>query len=199
MRRPALILLLIFVSPAAVAEIYAFVDADGVTHFSNVPADSRYEVVLGGGEDGTADPPIHPTVLALSVRYDAIIHEAAAGSELDPDLLRAVIVVESGFDPDATSSAGARGLMQLMPETARSYGVSDVFDPRQNVLAGAAHLRYLIDRYGDDYELALAAYNAGEHAVEKYGGRIPPYSETRAYVPKVLGLFDRLQKLGNRG
>ena len=87
----------------------------------------------------------------------------------------------------------------MMPETARSYGVSDVFDPRQNVLAGAAHLRYLIDRYGDDYELALAAYNAGEHAVEKYGGRIPPYSETRAYVPKVLGLFDRLQKLGNRG
>ena len=199
MRSPALILLLIFVSPAAVAEIYAFVDADGVTHFSNVPADSRYEVVLGGEEDGTADPPIHPTVLALSVRYDAIIHEAAAGSELDPDLLRAVIVVESGFDPDATSSAGARGLMQLMPETARSYGVSDVFDPRQNVLAGAAHLRYLIDRYGDDYELALAAYNAGEHAVEKYVGRIPQYSETRAYVPKVLGLFDRLQKLGNRG
>jgi soluble lytic murein transglycosylase-like protein len=113
-------------------------------------------------------------------------------------LLRAVIVVESGFDVDAVSRAGAQGLMQLMPETARAYGVVDPFNARENLQAGALYLRDLIDRYDQDYELVLAAYNAGESAVAKFGGRIPPYAETLHYVPKVLGLYNRLISMSIR-
>jgi soluble lytic murein transglycosylase-like protein len=185
-------------SGAAVADIYAFVDADGVTHFSNVPSDERFEVVLNSGKRPES-PPIHPAILSLSIRYDSMIRAAANDADVDPELLRAVIVIESGFDANAVSSAGAQGLMQLMPATAKSYGVSDAFDPQQNILGGARYLRDLIDRYDADYELVLAAYNAGEDAVAKYGGRVPPFAETQRYVPKVLGLYDRLQQMTNTG
>lgn len=176
------------------ADIFAFVEADGTTHFSNVPVDDRYEVVL----DTTSDeqpPAIHPAILSLSIRYDAIIRQEALQAKVDPELLRAVIVVESGFDTHAVSGAGAQGLMQLMPETARSYGVRDVFDPQQNVRGGAQYLRDLIKLYGEDYELVLAAYNAGEDAVARYGGKVPPYPETRRYIPKVLGVYKRLLRM----
>jgi len=112
---------------------------------------------------------------------------AASATGLPVELLEAVAEAESGFDPRAVSRAGAVGLMQLMPATARALGVSDPFDPWQNVLAGARYLRSLLDRFGS-LELALAAYNAGPGAVERYGG-IPPYPETRAYVAKVVALF----------
>ena len=108
---------------------------------------------------------------------------------LEPELLHAVVRAESAYDPDAVSSAGAVGLMQLMPDTARRYGVSDRRDPDANVLAGASYLRDLIAEFEQDLELALAAYNAGENAVRSYGNRIPPYPETQGYVRKVLRYY----------
>jgi len=111
------------------------------------------------------------------------ITEAAGVWGVDPELVRAVIEVESAFEPGAVSAKGAMGLMQLMPATARQYGVADPFDPRSNIEAGTQHLRSLLDRY--DLSLALAAYNAGAGAVERYGG-VPPYRETKAYVRRVM-------------
>lgn len=120
-------------------------------------------------------------------RIDRYIDESAAAIGIDPGLLAAVISNESGFNPHATSAAGARGLMQLMPQTAASLGVTDAYDPEQNIRGGARYLRALLDRFGS-LELAVAAYNAGPAAVERYGG-VPPYRETRAYVRNVLARY----------
>jgi soluble lytic murein transglycosylase-like protein len=117
--------------------------------------------------------------------YDGLIRRTAAKHDLDPALLSAVIRQESGFDANARSSAGAMGLMQLMPGTAKSLGVTDAFDPAQNVEGGARLLRGLIDQYAGRLDLALAAYNAGPGAVDKYHG-VPPYAETRGYVRAIL-------------
>jgi len=114
-----------------------------------------------------------------------LVAAAARRHGLDPELVRAVVAVESNFQADAVSPKGAQGLMQLMPATARALGVKDAFDPEQNLDGGTRHLRALLDRYNGDLERALAAYNAGEGAVERHGG-VPPYPETRAYVGRVL-------------
>ncbi len=115
--------------------------------------------------------------------------EAQAGSQqIDPQLLKAVIQVESGYNPRALSKAGAMGLMQLMPETARDLAVSNPYDPLENLRGGAAYLRQLLDRFKGSIELALAAYNAGPEPVERHGG-IPPYAETRDYVRHILSLY----------
>ena len=135
--------------------------------------------------------------LARSSYYDATIARAAQAADVSPALLRAVIVVESGFNPRAISRRGAIGLMQLLPSTARRYGAFNAFDPEQNVQAGAKYLADLITRYGPDrLELVLAAYNAGENAVERYGQRVPPFRETRAYVPNVLKMYHALRASG---
>ncbi len=123
-------------------------------------------------------------------KYDRWIAEMARRYRIDRRLILAVIAVESDFDPRAVSRKGAMGLMQLMPATARRYGVRNPFDPYENIHAGVRHLRYLIRRYGGNLRLALAAYNAGENAVDRYGG-IPPYPETRQYVRSVLRLYGR--------
>ncbi|XAH24309.1 lytic transglycosylase domain-containing protein [Xylophilus sp. GW821-FHT01B05] len=123
--------------------------------------------------------------------YAALAQDAAQRTGLDAPLIRAVMHAESAFNATAVSPKGAQGLMQLMPATAALYGVQDAYDPRQNVLAGASHLRYLLQRFGQDIPLALAAYNAGEGAVERYDRRIPPYAETRGYVERVLALRER--------
>lgn len=120
--------------------------------------------------------------------YDGLIKRTARRVSLDPLLIKSVMHAESDFDPNAISSRGARGLMQLMPDTARRYGVAHVFDPRENVMAGARYLSDLLDRFDGRLELALAGYNAGEHAVSQTGG-IPPYDETRRYVRKVMHLY----------
>jgi soluble lytic murein transglycosylase-like protein len=122
------------------------------------------------------------------IKVSSAIANAAKRNELDPALLSAVIRQESGFAPRAVSSAGAMGLMQLMPETARELGVRDPFDPEQNVDAGAKYLRGLIDRYHGRLDLALAAYNAGPGAVDKYHG-VPPYPETQSYVRNILSAY----------
>jgi soluble lytic murein transglycosylase-like protein len=117
--------------------------------------------------------------------YDNLIEEHAAHQNLRVDLVRAVIQVESGFNPHALSNKGAMGLMQLMPSTAVEMGVRNAYDPAQNIRGGTAYLRQLLDRFGGDEALALAAYNAGAGAVTKYGDAIPPYRETRQYVEKI--------------
>jgi soluble lytic murein transglycosylase-like protein len=186
-------LLFALLARVASADIYYFVDPAGVAHYTNVPVDPRYTFLLATPGDRTESGEAYSAeMLARSSRYDPIIEEAAASSSVAPDLLRAVIVIESGFNAGAVSRKGAVGLMQLMPEIASRYGVSDRFDPRQNVRAGARHLRSLIDRYDEDLKLVLAAYNAGEGAVERYGRRVPPYKETRTYVPKVLRVYQAL-------
>lgn len=183
----AFLFTLLNVAVPAQADIYTFTDEQGVAHFTNVPADARYQALLRSAPQvSEAGAPISAAMLARSAEFDTIIEAAATKVSVQPELLRAVIVVESGFDPDAMSNKGARGLMQLMPATARAYGAKDAGDPNQNIHAGARYLRDLMNRYEDDLELTLAAYNAGETAVERYGRAIPPYEETRRYVPKVM-------------
>ena len=161
------------------ADIYSFVDSAGVTHYSNVPTDPRYSFLIATpGERTESGEAYSPKLLAAASQYDLIIEKAAANYSIAPELLRAVIVVESGFNARALSKKGAVGLMQLMPGTARLYGAANAYDPQQNVNAGARYLRSLLNRYGADLKLALAAYNAGEDAVARNGGRIPPYKET---------------------
>lgn len=125
-------------------------------------------------------------------RYAPVIEGAAKRHGVPVELICGVILQESGGNPRAVSHAGAKGLMQLMPATARRFGVRDVFDPVQNIVGGTRYLRFLLDRFGGDLTLAIAGYNAGEGNVEKYGNRIPPFRETQGYVPNVLGYTQRM-------
>jgi len=183
----------------AQADIYSFVDSAGVTHFTNVPVDGRYRLLLvtppeeqeaaQPGEQGAAQS---EKWLAKSAQFDSFIDQAARSHAVRPELVRAVIVVESAFNPNAVSNRGAVGLMQLRPATARRYGAANAFDPEQNIKAGVHYLRDLLTRYGNNLELTLAAYNAGEDAVERYGHSIPPFAETQHYVPTVLRIYRSL-------
>ena len=121
-----------------------------------------------------------------------LIDKYSEEHNLDADFVKAVIQQESGFNPNATSKCGAMGLMQLMPSTAESLGVTDAYDAEQNIYGGTKYLKGLMDRFGNNKELALAAYNAGPNAVKKYGG-IPPYAETQNYVKKVLSNYDNMK------
>ncbi len=186
-------MMLLAAASLARADIYTFVDAAGIAHYSNVPTDPRFQFLLATPADKTQSGEAYsPVLLARSVEFDPIIEKAALAASVEADLLRAVIAVESGFNTRAVSKAGAVGLMQLMPATAKRFGATDRYDPRQNVHAGARYLRSLIDRYGKDIQLALAAYNAGETAVDRCGRCIPAYKETQAYVPKVLRVYETL-------
>ena len=188
---------LLLLVPAAFAraevKIYSFIDESGERHYTDQPDDNRYRLMVDPKRERTFSGARYDAkLLARASIYDPIIERAAASQAIEANLLRAVIVVESGFNSRALSPRGAVGLMQLMPATARRFGASDLYDPRQNVLAGASYLRFLIDRFGHDVRLALAAYNAGEEAVSRSGGHIPPYSETQAYVPRVIGVYQKL-------
>ena len=139
-------------------------------------------------ERADAESPLVPSVtvtsefwVAANKAYEDLIQEAAAAHDVDPSLVRAVIRAESGFDHMAVSTAGAQGLMQLMPELSEEFGVTDPFDPRQNIFAGVRYLRWLLDRHSGDESLVLASYNAGPGAVDEYAG-IPPFRETQQYV-----------------
>jgi soluble lytic murein transglycosylase-like protein len=169
------------------------VDADGVKHYTDVPDNNRYKLLVLSPQDRTESGQYYDlSLMARATQYDSIIEKAALSAAVEPNLLRAVIVVESGFNSRAVSKRGAVGLMQLMPATATRFGVSNPYDPKQNVHGGAHYLKFLIDRFGQDIRLALAAYNAGEEAVDRNGGRIPPFAETMAYVPRVLKIYRML-------
>lgn len=170
----------------ASADVFYYRDAEGIYHFTNVPgpdrAPFRVERPFPHGELSdslTARGPIDPT------SYDGIINEYAERYDVEAALVKAVIRAESGFDRHAVSRKGARGLMQLMPRTARNHGVMNVYDARENIKGGVKHLRMLLKRYGNNLPRVLAAYNAGSQPVERYHG-IPPYEETRTYVARVL-------------
>lgn len=175
--------------------IYGFVDSHGALFLSNIPDDDRY-----GRLDATLTSVAVPRAEAPSDSrtrppYDALVANAAREYGIEAALLHAVISVESGYNARALSKRGAAGLMQLMPETARRFGVADVFDPVNNVRAGAQYLNQLLKLFDNDLPLVLAAYNAGEAAIIKYGNRIPPYPETIAYVPKVVRSYQQLRLL----
>jgi hypothetical protein len=153
--------------------------------FTNIPGDGSARPLKGFDGGGTVAAPRPAAVRARA--FDDLIESTARQYGVHPQLVRAIIQVESAFDPGAVSPKGARGLMQLMPETARRYGVHNLFDPVENIRAGVRHLAYLGRRYGEDIDRALAAYNAGEEAVRRYGG-VPDFDETRDYVRKVRRL-----------
>jgi hypothetical protein len=168
---------------AVQGQVYTRRNANGVVEATNVPDSPGFLLTYPG--KGTL---IHSRGFqrnrAYWSMYDHHVEEAARLHQVSADLVKAIIAVESEFDQWAVSSKGARGLMQLMPDTARRLGVSDSFDARQNIFGGTQYLRQLLDQFGGDVDLALAAYNAGPNAVLRYGG-IPPYRETRGYVQKV--------------
>jgi soluble lytic murein transglycosylase-like protein len=180
---------------AAHPKIYTYVDADGLRHYTDVPDNNRYRLLILSPKDRTVSGDRYDSMLlAKAGQYDSIIEKAAISASVEPNLLRAVIVVESGFNSRAVSKRGAMGLMQLMPATAIRFGASNPYDPRENVRAGARYLKFLIDRFGQDVRLALAAYNAGEEAVARNGGQIPPFTETMAYVPRVMKIYSMLRE-----
>jgi soluble lytic murein transglycosylase len=156
-------------------------DEDGVTHHTDTPSDPHY-VIFIGGKGG------------IEVRYsrgkqfEYLIEEAAERYDVDPALVKAIIRAESDFDPWAVSTKGAMGLMQLLPETAESLSVINIFDPWENIHGGVRHLSELLGTFHNDLELSLAAYNAGKSAVLQFGS-IPPYDETQRYVKKVLRFY----------
>jgi len=198
---PKIVLMLtVMLTAAAIlpaqADIYAYRDENGVVNYTNIrPTDLRYKVRVAykdkaGPQALTRDPgqpgeDDHP--VALSSRLNSLVDQAAGQYAVDKALVQAVIHAESDFNAHAVSAKGAIGLMQLMPETAERYGVRDLFDPGQNIRAGVRYLRDLLDAFGNDARLALAAYNAGEKSVLRYGG-VPPFPETVNYVDRVLKL-----------
>jgi len=185
--RLALVAAVLLASAAAArAQIYTRVSASGVIEATNVPDEPGFRLTYPG--KGTL---IHSRGfrLAYTGEYDNHILDAGAAHGVSSELIRAVIQAESEFDRLAVSSKGAQGLMQLMPFTARRFGVGDPFDPRQNIFAGVQYLRLLLEMFNGNVALALAGYNAGENAVLRYGG-IPPYRETQNYVEKIQTILD---------
>ena len=208
-----LALLAVAAAPAS-ADIYRYIDEEGRVHFSDVRVDPRYELFLktkpqtveaapaaGTSTVESADgartavvaqaaPTFAPSRVKVTPRFTDMIAKVAQEQKVDPALMHAVILAESAYNPRAKSRKGATGLMQIMPDTGKRYGVTDLLNPIKNLTAGAKYLRDLLAMFGNDMKLAVAAYNAGEGAVMRNGNAIPPYAETQAYVPKVLKYYE---------
>nr|WP_260291660.1 lytic transglycosylase domain-containing protein [Sedimenticola hydrogenitrophicus] len=184
--------LLVF-SVSVGADIYKYEDRHGKLYFTDHPMKGSGYRLLWHSTSEKKNSAASRIDTASSERnrrrYAPIIEEVARKVRLKPELLHAVIKAESAYDPRALSRTGARGLMQLMPGTAKRYGVYDSWDPKSNLIGGATYLRDLLLMFDNDLHLALAAYNAGENAVKRFGNRIPPYPETEAYVARVLDLY----------
>jgi len=178
-------------SSYAVGDIYKFIDENGVVHFTNVPADPSYQYRLFI-KDFTAKKSLRRGAYSPDI-YDDMITEASRRHGISFPLLKAVIKVESDFNPRAVSSAGALGLMQIMPENAKAFRMRDPFDPRENILTGTQYFRELLERFNGKLQLALAAYNAGPTVVNKYNS-IPPIKETEDYVEMVMKYFHHFKK-----
>jgi hypothetical protein len=168
------------------ADIYKYVDENGVVHFTNVPTHGKFKLIL---KEKRTQFNLGPNF----EKYDEVIWRASEKYGVEYALVKAVIKAESNFDPMAVSRVGAKGLMQLMPATATMLQVNDSFHPGENIEGGVRYLRYLLNVYRGDLRLALAAYNAGEKAVYRYKG-IPPYQETRVYVQRVLRYFQEYSR-----
>jgi hypothetical protein len=212
-------LVALFVTPLVHAEVWGYVDAGGNAHFAAQKVDERYELFFRGDEDGAAPRgPGTPRAVAVPTAASKLIaffevapgymqvkhhlREASKTQGIDYELLKALIATESGFDAGAVSPKGAVGLMQVMPATAQRYGVTGdrkmpvekkLADPGTNIKTGARYLRYLLDLFPGRLELALAAYNAGEGAVQRAGNRVPNYPETQNYVKTVMQLYSMLK------
>lgn len=177
------------------ADIYGHVEEDGTLHLSNFITGEDDTLVLKTDEAPPApDARVARATPPAAEPYVPMVAEAARRNDVDAALLHAVITAESAYNPRAVSPKGATGLMQLMPATARRLGVDNAYDPNQNILGGARYLKELLQRFDNDLSLTLAAYNAGEQAVIRYGNRIPPYRETRGYVARVLDLYRKYGK-----
>ncbi len=174
---------------SAAMEVYKFVDSLGRVHFTDRPPHQGYKLIKRNGRNVVMARIDFKAKDANRKRFSKKIAEVAREHRVPEALLHAVITVESAYDPNAVSKAGAVGLMQLMPATARRYGVYNRHDPFANLTGGTRYLKDLIDRFDRKLELALAGYNAGENAVAKYGNQVPPYDETQNYVRKVLKLY----------
>jgi soluble lytic murein transglycosylase-like protein len=205
--RAAGVALLLCLPAAAAADIYTYTDSDGVVHFTNTPAgDKRYRVYIRGNGgyskpgSGAAPPtgvvPIPPSDhdIARYTRYSEWIRQAATLYQIPEQLVRAVIRCESDYDPRAVSVSGARGLMQLMPDTATLMQVRDIDDPRENIFGGVRLLRILANEFNGDLDLTIAAYNAGDGSVIRFGG-IPPFQQTRDYVVAVTKYYRRYRSI----
>lgn len=215
-RRLFLIALALFAAGTARADLWAYVDEQGRSHLANRQVDARYKLFFkgettldapnpGAGERARAAEALTGTALLaratnplVAKPYEAMIVSHARANGLDPALVKAVVAVESAFEPHAVSAKGAVGLMQVLPQTGERYGLADdarrsvtqqLFDPRTNLRIGTRYLRDLLARFANDLSLALAAYNAGEGAVAMHANRVPPFAETRDYVKLVQQVY----------
>lgn len=201
MLKIVLILCISLLSSQAIADIYKYVDRDGRTYYTDEPRNRLFKRIIKS-KPHTYNAYTSYTFKNFSPRksyyssgnkkrFTDLIEQTASKYQVDPKLVHAVIQTESAYNSTAISSAGAVGLMQLMPETAKRFGVIDRNDPDQNVEGGTRYLKHLINLFEPNLHLAVAAYNAGENAVMKYNNTIPPYPETQNYVKQVLGLYNR--------
>ena len=180
---------LLFLPDLSSAGIYKYVDENGTIHFTNCPRDPKFKLYIRESkEDVEDDNNSSSSYIKDSNQYDSLISEFSKKYQMDFALIKAIIRAESAFNPFAVSRKGAKGLMQLMPETASRMNVSNIFNPRENIEGGVRHFRYLLSLFNDDLRLSLAAYNAGENIVAELRS-IPPYRETVDYVRKVLSYY----------
>ncbi|MDJ0806634.1 MAG: lytic transglycosylase domain-containing protein [Gammaproteobacteria bacterium] len=186
-----LLSLLCFTSLPVMAEIYKYQGPDGTIHFTDRPMAGNYRLLWKSGKPSSSSPYSGTKFRQNKTRMTPLIERTAKQLRLHPGLLHAIVMAESAYNPQARSHKGAQGLMQLMPATANRYGVDDSYDPLQNLEGGARYMKDLLTEFKFDLKLALAAYNAGENAVRKYGNQIPPYPETQRYVEKVLGYYKK--------
>lgn len=180
----------------ASADVYKYVDDKGRIYFTNRPPHSGYRLILKTRKQWREPKIDYRNMEKNRQRFAKSIAAVAQSNNLPEGLIHAVITAESAYDPNAESRSGAVGLMQLMPDTARRYGVTNRRDPSANLSGGTRYLKYLLKRFDNSLELALAGYNAGENAVEKYGKQIPPFVETQTYVRRVMELFQQYPEQG---
>jgi len=180
---------LLVIAPAVSADVYKYTAADGSVYYTDEPNHKKYKLIIRSKPKSYAGAFKH--LQKNKKKYTPIIAAAAKKHGLDPKLVHAVIYAESAYDAKAISSAGAVGLMQLMPATARQYGATNRKDPKQNIFAGTRYLKYLLGLFDNNLKLSIAAYNAGENTVKKYHNQIPPYPETQKYVKQVLSLYKK--------
>jgi soluble lytic murein transglycosylase-like protein len=184
----AVIFLAAFSSNLQAQALYSYMDESGFRVYTNIPpVDAVFDLEISGS---LPEPPPPPAPVPKSNQFDPIIEKYANHYSLDPTLIKSIIATESGFNPKAVSPKGARGLMQLMPATAQSLGVSNSFDPEDNIRGGVKHFRTLMDNFNNDLKLSLAAYNAGKNRVQRLG-RIPEIKETRDYVKSITSRLDK--------